>query len=76
MQCPVCVCVGEVEEKLEVVSLMLVLQVCKGGGSGTGRLVEEIKHVDSVVCGGLNAVVIFLIVYFRVDKFKMHKSLE
>lgn len=26
------------------------VQVCRGGGSGTGRLAEEIKHVDSLVC--------------------------
>lgn len=25
------------------------VQVCKGGGSGTGRMAEEIKLVDSLV---------------------------
>lgn len=38
---------------------------------GTGGLVEEIKLVDFLVCGGLNAIVIFFLkVDCGVDKRK------
>ena len=39
-------------------------------GSWTGRLVEEIKLVDSLVCGGLNAIVILKKVDRRAETLK------
>lgn len=43
---------------LEIIELWLWFQVCKGGGSGTGKLFKEIKLVDSLVFGGRNAIML------------------